>query len=87
MIEIKADLPSKLVLPWHSSLLHDVSSGDVITPHIILPLLQTNHSAQHIPSVDTYPHVHLHPGQLSDGADGGDHRETHLDNVDGVVGS
>ena len=75
------------VSPRHASLLHDVGRRHVVAPHVVLPLLETDHAAQHVASVNTDPHVHLDPGGRSDGADGGDHGESHPHNVHRVVWS
>ena len=71
--------------PRHSSLLHDVGRGHVVTPHVVLPLLQTDHTAQDVPSVDTDPHVHLHPRARPHASDSGDHGEPHPHHVHCVV--
>lgn len=40
--------------------LHVVGEGDVVGPHVELPLSQTQHAAVHPPRVDAHPHVHVH---------------------------
>lgn len=34
-------------------------------PHVVLPLLQANHAAKHVASVDAHPHADLDPRCLS----------------------
>ena len=78
-------MTARLAVPREAGLLHDVGGGHVVAPHVVLPFLETNHTAQHVASVNTDPHVHLHPRGRPDAADGGDHGEAHPDHVDCVV--
>ena len=57
--------PHTTHLPRHTSLLHIVGSGHVITPHIILPFLKTNNTAENIARMNPNPHVSIHTGHLS----------------------
>ena len=41
------------ILPRYSSLLHNIGCCNIITPHIILPLLQAYNSTQHIACVNS----------------------------------
>ena len=54
-----------ICLPRHTSLLHVVGSGHVITPDIILPFLKTNNTAENIARMNPNPHVSIHTGHLS----------------------
>ena len=90
------------IIPRYSSLLHNIGCCNIITPYIILPLLQAYNSTQHIACVNswkkeilemvwffqlTYPHVNLDSSKLPDGSNGCDHWQTHPDNIDGMIGS
>ena len=45
--------------PWLSSGLHHVSHCYIVGPYVILPLTEAQHTTQHPPSVNPYPHVEL----------------------------
>ena len=53
-------MTARLAVPREAGLLHDVGGGHVVAPHVVLPLLQPDHAAQHVAGVDPDPHVHLH---------------------------
>lgn len=55
-----------IVLPWQTAALHVISQGHVVAPHVELPFPQTEHPAQHVPRVNSYPHVHIKAGGLAD---------------------
>lgn len=55
-----------IVLPWQTAALHMIGQGHVVAPHIELPFPQTEHSAQHVPRVNSYPHVDVKAGGLAD---------------------
>lgn len=54
------------VLPGYTPGLHVIGECDVIAPHIELPLPESEHSTEHVPSMDPYPHVHVEAGRLAD---------------------
>ena len=43
-----------------------IGEGHVVAPHIELPFAQTEHSAQHVSRVNSYPHVDVEAGSLAD---------------------
>ena len=42
-----------------------VGERDVVRPHVVLPLVQPQHAAQHVAAVDADPHVHVEPRRLT----------------------
>jgi hypothetical protein len=64
-----------------------VGERDVIAPDVVLPFVETNDAAQDVSRVDANAHVHIDARLVADRFDGGDHREPHMDAVDGVVGA
>ena len=46
-------------IPWYTSSLHSIGNSDIIGPDIKLPLVQTDHSTEHRPSVDTHSHAQI----------------------------
>jgi hypothetical protein len=64
-----------------------VGEGDVVAPHVELPLSQAQDAAKHVSGVDADPHVHVESGGFPDEPDGFDHLQAHVDTVVGVIGS
>jgi hypothetical protein len=52
--------------PWDAPGLHVVGQCDVITPHVELPLTQTQDSTQNIAGVDADSHIHIEPCGFTD---------------------
>lgn len=72
--------------PWLSSGFHIISQSDVVGPHVVLPLPQTQDSAQYPSRMDAHPHVELHVGGLHYAGDGVDHVQAHFHGAMRVVG-
>lgn len=43
-----------------------VGEGDVVAPHVELPLSQAQDAAKHVSGVDADPHVHVESGGFPD---------------------
>ena len=43
-----------------------IGQCDVITPHVILPFPESQHSAEDVPGVNPDAHVHVHARSFSD---------------------
>ena len=52
--------------PWDAPGLHVVGQCDVITPHVELPLTQTQDSTQDIAGMDANSHIHIEPCGFAD---------------------
>ena len=46
-------------------LLHNISIGDIITPDIILPFLQTNQTTENISRMNPYSHININRSCLT----------------------
>ena len=68
-------------LPWDAPWLHVVGQCDVITPHVELPLTQTQDSTQDIAGVDADPHIHIEPCGFSDKPE----KKNKKENIDNLV--
>lgn len=55
-----------IVLPWQTTAFHVIGQGHVVAPHVKLPFPQTEYSAQHVPCVNSYPHVDVKASGLAD---------------------
>jgi hypothetical protein len=53
-------------LPGDASGFHVVGEGDVVAPHVELPLSQAQDAAKHVSGVDADPHVHVESGGFPD---------------------
>lgn len=52
----------RLALPRDPSGFHVIGQGNIMWPHVILPLLQTNHPAEDIARMHSHAHVDIHSG-------------------------
>lgn len=48
-----------LALPRDPSSFHVIGQGNIMWPHIILPLLQTNHTTEDVPRMHSHTHVDI----------------------------
>lgn len=64
-----------------------IRQGDVVGPHVELPLSQSQNTAQHRTTVYADPHVQVDLGRVPDVPDGLDHAKSHLDATVSVVRS
>lgn len=53
------------LLPWDSPSFHVIGQGYIMGPDIILPLLEPNNAAEHIPRVHSNTHVNVHASRIS----------------------
>ena len=49
-------------LPGDPSGFHVIGQGDVMWPHVVLPLLQPNHAAEDVPGMHPHAHVDVYSG-------------------------
>lgn len=75
------------VLPRFASGFHVVGQRDIVGPHVILPLPQSEDSAKNSSRVDPYAHVELDIGGFHDAGDGVDHVQAHFHGAMGMVGA
>ena len=50
--------------PGQAARLHHVGQRHVVGPHVVLPLPQAQHAAEHAARVQTHAHVQVHLGGL-----------------------
>jgi hypothetical protein len=67
--------------PWDASGFHVVGQCDVITPHVKLPLTQTQDSTQDVAGVDADSHIHIEPCGFTNKSEKQKQRTKNTDNV------
>ena len=55
-----APLPQGHNVPGQARSLHDIGQGDIVGPHVILPLAQAQDTAEHPARVQPHAHVQVH---------------------------
>lgn len=69
VVGLRSQMPftcNERYLPGNASALHMVRQGDIVAPHVELPLAQPQHTAQDIAGVDADSHVHVESGRFPD---------------------
>ena len=69
---------------WYAAGLHVIGDGHIVAPHIVLPLAQAQHTAEHLARVHANSHVNVYARRLAHLTYDLDHLEAHLDAIVGV---